>query len=204
MKVSDLMQAMSAAGAPMEAILIAIRALEEQSAIVEQKRAVERDRKRRQRANYRDMDGTVTGPSRDTDGTVPSNPPLSRPPNDIYSNPPTHTPPETKTRARKGTRLPVDWEPATLPSNLDSVVCQWPASAVPRELSKFRDWAAGATGTNAVKADWDAAWRNWLRKAEEDGRYGRQISGGSAGAGSTDPLIASILAKKAAREAHAT
>jgi hypothetical protein len=63
MTVSDLMQAMADAGAPMEAIIIAVRALEEKDAIIAARRAVERDRKRKQR-------GTVTGQSRDTDGTV--------------------------------------------------------------------------------------------------------------------------------------
>ena len=65
MKVSDLMQAMSDAGAPMAAILIAVRALEERECVIDQKRAVERDRKRRQRANERDSHGTVHGRYRD-------------------------------------------------------------------------------------------------------------------------------------------
>lgn len=267
MKVSDLMQAMSDAGAPMEAILIAVRAIEERDAIVEQKRAVEAERTQRYRQRgggqvspllraeilerdghqclecattecleidhiiplakggdpvHRDNLQTLCRPCnarkrdrvRKSDNrgkmrtiedseVVPADPPLSRPPNDIYSNPPTHTPPETKTRARKGTRLPVDWTPAPLPSDLASVVCQWPASAVPRELGRFRDWAASATGSNAIKSDWNAAWRNWLRKCEDEGRYGRQING-SSGSTTTDPMIARILAKKAEREAHPT
>jgi hypothetical protein len=61
--VSDLMEAMSKAGAPMEAIILAVRALEEKDAVIEARRANDRERKRRQR-------GTITGQSRDTDGTV--------------------------------------------------------------------------------------------------------------------------------------
>lgn len=107
MKVSELMKAMSDAGAPMDAILIAVRALEERDEIINAKRAVERDRKRRQRAKDRDTDGTVTGQSRDTDGTVTDQPSLSRPPlsspQTPQQTPPTHTHPETPPRARAST-----------------------------------------------------------------------------------------------------
>ena len=91
MKVSELMEAMAAAGAPMEAILIAVRALEGRDDALEQKRSVERERKRRQRSKGRDTDGTVTGPSRDIDGIVPETvtdaPSLPRLPNENNSNP---------------------------------------------------------------------------------------------------------------------
>lgn len=53
----------------MEAILLAVRALEAKDAVIEARRAGDRDRKRRQR-------GTVTGQSRDTDGTVTDIPPF--------------------------------------------------------------------------------------------------------------------------------
>lgn len=105
MKVSELMQAMADAGAPMQAILIAVKALEERDAALEQKRAVERERKRRQRA--KETDGTVTGQSRDSHADVPSVPALSRPPNENNSNPPTHTHPDNNTRARKGADFPM-------------------------------------------------------------------------------------------------
>ncbi|HEX8556429.1 MAG TPA: hypothetical protein VF695_17155, partial [Sphingomonas sp.] len=64
MSVSDLMEAMAAAGAPMEAIVLAVRALEAKDAEIEARRAGDRERKRRQRA------GTVTGQSRDMAVTV--------------------------------------------------------------------------------------------------------------------------------------
>lgn len=110
MKASELMQALADAGAPMEAILIAVRALEEKDAELGRKRAIERDRKRRQRAKEQDTDGTVTGQSRDTDGTVTDTPSLSLPPNENNSNPPTHTHPDVTTRARKADPFPrPDW-----------------------------------------------------------------------------------------------
>ena len=95
MTTSELMKAMADAGAPFDAILIAVRAIEERDAAIEATRAAARERKRRQRANTRDMDGTVTGQSRDMDGTVTATPALSRPPTENNSNPPTQTHPET-------------------------------------------------------------------------------------------------------------
>lgn len=53
----------------------------------------------------------------------------------------------------RATRLSMDWEPdASL--NQDSF-----------ELAKFRDYWTAKAGKDAVKLDWDATWRNWLRKA---------------------------------------
>ena len=169
MKVSDLMQAMSDAGAPMAAILIAVRALEERECVIDQKRAVERDRKRLQRANERDSHGTVTGQSMDDTGTNGATPSLSRPPNENNSNPPTHTHPDTQSRARKGTRLSPDWAPQPLPDDLAETVAVWKPGRLESELARFRDWAASAPGQKGVKTDWQATWRNWIRRKIEEG-----------------------------------
>jgi hypothetical protein len=190
MSISDLMKAMADAGAPFDAILIAVRALEERDAMIEERRAVERDRKRRQRERDRDSHGTVTGQSGDnTETPAPSLSPQT---------PQTHPHPcKNSTRARKGTRLPADWTPKALPDELGKAVAQWPSGAVEREIDRFRDWAVSATGSVAVKSDWDAAWRNWLRKADEDGRHFRRPNGTGPPA-NADPMIASILAKQKA------
>jgi len=78
---------------------------------------------------------------------------------------------------------------------IGEAVKSWPDGAVDRELGRFRDWAASATGPNAVKSDWQAAWRNWLRKAEDEGRYARPLSPKSAGPPGRTDLVAHILAK---------
>lgn len=36
--------------------------------------------------------------------------------------------------------------------------------AIIRESEKFRDFWVAKTGANATKADWQATWRNWIRK----------------------------------------
>lgn len=99
-------------------------------------------------------------------------PPLS-PPNDIYSNPPL-SPPLQKSGARKGSRLPDDWQPKPLPSDLAVAVAKWPDGEVSKQLAMFRDWAASAPGSKGIKSDWDAAWRNWLRRV--DGERPRSTS----------------------------
>lgn len=189
MKVSELMQALADAGAPMQAILIAVQALEAKDAEIAardaemaEKRAKDAERKRLARAST-DSPRTVHGCGADIEAA-----PLSRPPNENNSNPPTHTP-EKQTPARKGHRLPVDWQPAPLTGDAAQAVAGWPPGAEQRELARFRDWAASATGSNALKTNWDAAWRNWIRKAEDDGRYGKQNGRNSQ---STRPAIMDI------------
>lgn len=94
--------------------------------------------------------------------------PLPLPPNENNSNPPTPAPVNNTTRARRGHRLPDDWEPKPLSAEVAALVAAWPAGSIERELAKFRDWAASATGSNSRKSDWDAAWRNWLRRRDEE------------------------------------
>ena len=98
---------------------------------------------------------------------------------------PTHTPVK-KQPARKGHRLPDDWQPKPLPPELAKAVATWPPGAVERELARFRDWAAAATGPNATKSDWDAAWRNWLRKADDEGRHRRAANDSKSTATATE------------------
>lgn len=65
--------------------------------------------------------------------------------------------PQAKPKAkRKASQMPEGWmpEPYTVPPNVDPKL----------ELARFRDWAAAKAATFV---DWNAAWRNWLRKAAE-------------------------------------
>ncbi len=158
-----VIDALVATGATVEQLAAAMKAsLAEQEEKVAARREKDAIRQRKSRASR-----NVTVTSCDT-----TDEPLSRPPNEINSNPPTHTP-EPETRTRKGTRLPANWSPSPLPPELATELAGVSAGAIQRELSKFRDWAAAATGPVAVKSNWDAAWRNWLRKAMENGHLGR-------------------------------
>lgn len=54
----------------------------------------------------------------------------------------------------KGCRLPSDWQPR---EHQDQIL----------ELDKFRDYWVAQPGQKGVKTDWDATWRNWIRRAAE-------------------------------------
>lgn len=90
MSIAALIRSMADAGAPAEAIALAVEAIENAQGALDRQREAARDRKRRQRANGQDESVTVTGQSRDTDATVTDAPPsLSPPP----QTPPPHTHP---------------------------------------------------------------------------------------------------------------
>lgn len=113
MSIAQLIRDMSAAGAPAEAIALAVEAIEAAQSALEDRRAVERDRKRRQRERAKDTGGTVTGRSRDTDGTFADTPSLSPSPlpspHTPQPTPRPHTHPDN-TPARKADPFPCpDW-----------------------------------------------------------------------------------------------
>ena len=88
---------------------------------------------------------------------VDPSPPDGFPPSpySTINNPPSLTPTPVK-RAQRAARLSEDWKPR-----------EFQAEGV--ELEKFRDWARSAPGQKGVKADWDATWRNWMRRVREQG-----------------------------------
>jgi hypothetical protein len=69
---------------------------------------------------------------------------------------------------KRGTRLPPSWMPGE--ALLDWAQRECPSVDVNRETAKFCDYWAGAPGSKGVKTDWDATWRNWMRKAGEGGQ----------------------------------
>ena len=66
-----------------------------------------------------------------------------------------------------GSRISADW---ALPSEwLDWAVGQgMSAQAAQDQGERFRDYWIGRAGKDGVKLDWQATWRNWIRKALED------------------------------------
>lgn len=67
--------------------------------------------------------------------------------------------------SQKGaTRLPKDWNPK--PESVEAMREHFPWVDLKLETHKFRDYWI-ASSRNAMKKDWDAAWRNWIRKAAE-------------------------------------
>ena len=71
--------------------------------------------------------------------------------------------------APRAHRLPADFEPSDQ-SRL-TVMSEYPQVDIHREHAKFLDYWAAQPGQRGVKLDWDATWRNWMRRAgDESGR----------------------------------
>jgi hypothetical protein len=72
---------------------------------------------------------------------------------------------DTKGSSGKGTRLPPDWMPNS--DDWDEAVCLIGRQQAESESAKFRDYWIAKPGKDGLKLDWDATWRNWVRKASE-------------------------------------
>ena len=71
-----------------------------------------------------------------------------------------------KVQRGRGARLPPSWDPGE--TGMAFASSQGLANGrAASELEKFRDHWAAKTGQDAAKADWQAAWRNWVRRAIE-------------------------------------
>lgn len=95
--------------------------------------------------------------------------------------------PEQKGRtSTTGTRLPVDWK---LPKRWGEwAIADRPeltADEVRRQGEMFADHWRAATGKDGRKADWEATWRNWIRRANlpRAAHHGAQQGGQNKHAG---------------------
>ncbi|MEO1222994.1 MAG: DUF1376 domain-containing protein [Pseudomonadota bacterium] len=113
---------------------------------------------------------------RPTATPAPTGPPLLREAGDH--------PPAGKTRAlqRRGKRLPEDWTPSTkdrdfaLKEGLDH-------AEIERTADRFRDYWTARAGPSAIKRDWAATWRNWVRGDADR----REEGNGDAGTAAARP-----------------
>lgn len=70
-------------------------------------------------------------------------------------------------KADRGSRMSHEWR-------LPSAWGEWamgeglPELSVRREADRFRDYWLGRPGREGTKLDWEATWRNWIRKALDD------------------------------------
>ena len=111
---------------------------------------------------------------RPTATPAPTGPPLLREAGD--------DPPAGKTRAspRRGKRLPGDWQPSGRDREFASKEGLDHAE-IDRTADRFRDYWTAKAGPSAIKRDWAATWRNWVRgDADRRGDGGRDA--GSSGA----------------------
>jgi hypothetical protein len=97
--------------------------------------------------------------------------------------------PPTAAPRPKACRLSDDWNPE--PED-------FPAEQIARELPKFRDFWKAKSGRDATKLDWQATWRNWLRRSD-DFKPARNQAGSGAAAASAGPVISDHEAQWRAR-----
>ena len=83
---------------------------------------------------------------------------------------PTPSPKREAAQARparkRATRLPDDWMPDA--DVIEAMRTECPYVDLEAEHRKFADYWASLPGQKAVKADWNATWRNWIRRAGEN------------------------------------
>lgn len=102
-------------------------------------------------------------------------------------------------KADRGTRLPADWQPSS--ELIDFARNEGFSDAkFERELASFRDYWLAASGPNATKRDWDAAFRNWLRKAANG--FGGSRGSSPSGHGSSTGGRFGAMQRALARVAH--
>jgi hypothetical protein len=131
------------------------------------RRANDRERKRKQRQGERES-AQVDDLSRDMSADSPV---TVTPPKEVEEerDKPKKTPSSSVARER-ATRIPDGF-------TVTDEMAEWARREVPGligagrgtyETNKFRDHWKQASGANARKRDWPAAWRNWLRRADDD------------------------------------
>lgn len=79
-------------------------------------------------------------------------------------------------RIKRGSRLPEDFSP-----DLEYAKQQIPDIEPDGEAQRFRDYWKSRSGSAAVKSDWPAVWRNWIRNCKDSGKYARRKEAGRGG-----------------------
>lgn len=107
---------------------------------------------------------------------------------------PSETPDGVSVGPRKrGERLPAEFIPAE--KSRATIIAEFPNLDLRREHAKFVDYWTAKPGKDGVKLDWDATWRNWMRRAgDEIGRRPRSRQQ------ETDELFARAMARAEAAD----
>ena len=207
---SAVIDALIASGCTVEQLGAAMKAANEASeARREAKRANNAERQARYRARHADV--TQGNALRDvTNGDSVTQPPLSRPPNENISNPPTHTPPDNTSGARGDdfpcpeSVDPTDW--LALKANRKAKRAPLTTGAHRQIVKKLDGWARDGWPPGPIVAA--AAERGWTTVFETDemkaGQNGRsQTTHGFAGIRGSRPNPALDMVLVAEREMQA-
>jgi len=136
-------------------------------AVQDARRARDRTRQTAKRDRDGVTDSSVTpsgkGVSRGESETRPIGVTAPRP---VPSRPEEIQPPTVVGPRKRGARLSAEFVPSE--KARATILAECPRLDLRREHAKFADYYAAAPGQRGVKLDWDATWRNWMRKATED------------------------------------
>ncbi len=99
---------------------------------------------------------------------------------------------------KRGRRLPDDFVPSE--GSRQAILEEAPTLDLRREHARFVDHWTAQPGQRGVKADWDATWRNWMRRAADDARR-NGTNGKSRRQQETDDLFARAMARAQAADA---
>ena len=69
---------------------------------------------------------------------------------------------EAPTPKKRATRIKADWMPRQ--ETIDTIKAEYPVLDLHYEHQNFVDWWLAKPGAGALKLDWEATWRNWMRK----------------------------------------
>jgi len=104
---------------------------------------------------------------------------------------------QAEPKPKRGTRLPADFIPSE--KSRRTILDESPALDLRREHSRFVDYWTAAPGQRGVKLDWNATWRNWMRKAADSQNRGR--NGAPTRQQQTDDLFDRAFQRAAAADA---
>ena len=184
MSMAALVRRMAEAGAPPEAIAIALEAIEAAQAVDADRRRKRAEQKAKERREKREPDNgggpdgghmshdvRATVARHDSDGRATH--PLDKkeipptPPKEKNSTPPVslrERGSDAQARARVGgSRLPAEWAPSEALSAFAGVL-GFAGHSLDEAVAEFRDFWRGVPGQRGRKLDWDATFRNRLRE----------------------------------------
>ncbi len=169
MSIAVLMQQLRDAGAPMEAIVIAVAAVEAAeakfAAAEEARKASQRERTAKSRAKSRDCNVTVTSQPRDPAPKENNQTPTH---SDSPSDPIGSSAPKGARKLRNRA-LPTDWQPG----EKSDVARRELGRSVAWMHSTATDMRTWAESKGEVRADWDATHVGWMRReAKREGSIG--------------------------------
>lgn len=162
--IADLVRKLGAAGCTIEQIAVAVEMAEQE--------VTEKQQKRRRAAADRQARW------RDKRHITPVGVTECDPPQHILP-PQENSEPKKVLRSSRGTRIPADW---TL-TNADACFALPLIGEIrmAEEAAKFRDYWQARAGPGALKVDWGATWRGWIRNAGTKGNGNGRPNGTGVG-----------------------